>query len=109
MRQLGVTGHYQLSGSAGITPGAGGETFAQWLAETFADTPVEAQAEWASSRWAHVAPWVRPVWMGSWDFVFAACAGLLALVWVGGELVARRGRIAAGVRRAGVRIRGRRN
>ena len=109
MRQRGVTGHYALSGSADITPGAGGETFAQWLGDAFADTPVEAQAKWAASRWAHVSPWVRPVWMGSWDFVFAVCAGLLALAWVGGELIARRGRIAAGVRRVRVRIRGRRN
>ena len=66
---------------------------------TFADTPLEGPMNEFATRWAHVTPWLRPVWMSGWDFVWAIGAALVGLGWVSGELIAGRHKIVAGARR----------
>ena len=99
VRELNATGQYNVSGSAGVTPGSrAGSTLSQRMVATFAGTPIEPQVRWFASRWTHVTPWIRPVWMGSWDFLAATGAALLTLVWGAYELLSRRKRLAAAVR-----------
>ncbi|USZ69800.1 aryl-sulfate sulfotransferase (plasmid) [Halorussus salilacus] len=93
-------GSYDVSGSAGITPGTGERlTFSQWLSGAFAGTAVEAPADAFANRWSKIAPWVRPVWMGPWDFVGVVVAALVLVSWILGELVYNRKRIRNGVGR----------
>ncbi|UPV76555.1 arylsulfotransferase family protein (plasmid) [Halorussus limi] len=93
-------GDYKLTGSAGLTPGTGDKlTFSQWLTAAFAGTPVAEPVGSFATQWSKIAPWVRPVWMGPWDFVGAVVAGLLLVGWVLGELVYNRKRISSGVKR----------
>jgi hypothetical protein len=93
-------GQYDVTGSAGLTPGTGDRlTFSQWVSASFAGTPIDDQMNWFSNRWSKIAPWVRPVWMGPWDFVGVVLATLLALGWLLGELIYNRKRISSGVRR----------
>ncbi|WP_128478697.1 arylsulfotransferase family protein [Halorussus pelagicus] len=93
-------GDYDLTGSAGLTPGTGDKlTFSQWLTAAFAGTPVSEPVGSFATQWSKIAPWVRPVWMGPWDFVGAVVAGLLLVVWTLGELLYNRRRISNGVRR----------
>jgi hypothetical protein len=53
-----------------------------------------------ATQWAHVTPWLRPVWMSGWDFVYAIGALLLVLGWGGAELVLARHRVVGTVRNA---------
>ncbi|WP_135827138.1 aryl-sulfate sulfotransferase [Halorussus ruber] len=100
MADQNARGEYPITGSAGLTPGTGEKlTFSQWLTAAFAGTPIaEPMGEFAT-QWSKIAPWVRPVWMGPWDFVGAVAAGLLLVGWVFGELLYNRKRISSGVRR----------
>ncbi|MFB6086887.1 MAG: aryl-sulfate sulfotransferase [Haloarculaceae archaeon] len=91
IREQNATGRYRITGSAGLTPGTGDSlTFSQWLTNAFAGTPIDDQVEWLATRWAHITPWIRPVWMGPWDFVRTILAGLLAIGWLAGEGVYHR-------------------
>ncbi|MFC7078801.1 aryl-sulfate sulfotransferase [Halorussus caseinilyticus] len=93
-------GEYSLSGSAGLTPGTGDKlTFSQWLTTAFAGTPVSGPVGEFATQWSKIAPWVRPVWMGPWDFVGAVVAGLVIVGWLLGEVVYNRERISSGVKR----------
>ena len=97
---LNATGRYDVAGSAGLVPGTGDRlTVAQRLVRTTAGTPVEDEIRWFALRWAHVSPWVYPVWMDGWDFLGVLVAGLLLGGWLAGETVLERHRIAAYVRR----------
>ena len=81
-----ATGTATLTGSAALTPGTGERpTFATWMTNAFAGTPVKSEVAWLAERWAHVTPWIRPVWMGPWDFVQTILAGLLFVSWAGTE------------------------
>ncbi|QLH75807.1 aryl-sulfate sulfotransferase [Halosimplex rubrum] len=96
-----ASGAYGLNGSAALTPGATERaTFASWLHTTFAGTPISGQVDWVAERWAHIAPWVRPVWMNPWAFVAFLGAAAVTLGWAGGEAVYHRrwigGRLRAG-------------
>ncbi|WP_115865017.1 arylsulfotransferase family protein [Halorussus litoreus] len=92
-------GEYSISGSAGLIPGTGDRlTFSQWLSGAFAGTPVTQQVDWFANRWSKIAPWVRPVWMGPWDFVGAVLAAIVLLGWLLSEVVYNRQRIAGGVK-----------
>ena len=99
-RELNASGQYTMTGSAQLTPGTGDQvTFAQWLSNTFAGTPIAEQVTWLAQRWAHITPWIRPVWMGPWDFVAAALAGLVLVGWAGTELLYHRHRIRENITR----------
>ncbi|MFB6139983.1 MAG: arylsulfotransferase family protein [Halosimplex sp.] len=100
----GESGAYALNGSAALTPGATDRaTFAQWLRDTAAGTPVSGQVDWFAERWGHLAPWVRPVWMNPWAFVAVVGAALLSVAWAAGEAYYHRrwlaGRLRAGYAR----------
>jgi hypothetical protein len=93
-------GDYEVTGSAGLTPGTGDRlTFSQWLSAAFAGTVISDPVDSFAKRWGHVTPWIRPVWMGPWEFVGAVLAGLLLIGWVLSELVYNRKRISRGIKR----------
>lgn len=97
---MNASGSYTVSGSAGLVPGTGDRlTFPQRLQRTFAGTPVENEVQWFAIRWAHIAPWVYPVWMGSWDFVAIVAAVFIGIGWAGGEAILARHRLLAWLRR----------
>ena len=100
IRDLNASGSYDITGSANLTAG-GNESvgFAGRIRATFAGTALEGPMNEFATRWAHVTPWLRPVWMSGWDFVWAISALLVGFVWAGGELVAGRQQIVAGIRR----------
>ena len=86
-----ATGTATLTGSATLTPGTGDRlTFSKWMTNTFAGTPIDAEAAWFAERWAHVTPWIRPVWMSPWDFVRTILAGGILIGWFAIEGVSHR-------------------
>ena len=98
---MNASGEYDITGSAGLRAGEGERVgFAGQMRATFAETPLEGPMNEFATRWAHVTPWLRPVWMGGWDFVYAICGLLVLLGWTSAEVVLRRRRIADGVRSA---------
>ncbi|MFB6250168.1 MAG: aryl-sulfate sulfotransferase [Halobellus sp.] len=100
IRDLNASGTYAITGSANLTAGGGGGVgFAGRIRATFAGTALEGPMTEFATRWAHVTPWLRPVWMSGWDFVWAIGAGLVGLLWAGSELIVRRDRIAGGAKR----------
>ncbi|WP_135824965.1 arylsulfotransferase family protein [Halorussus ruber] len=99
MRDLGKSGDYDLSGSGLKVSGKDTKTVSFWLVETFEETPVAAQAEEFARFWAHVTPWIRPIWMTSWEFLAALLASGVLLAWGLGEVVYQRRRIRGGVAR----------
>ena len=104
----GATGAYSLNGSAALTPGASDRpTFADWVRDALAGTPLSEQADWFAERWAHVAPWIRPVWMTPWAFVSALGAAVVLLGWTGTEAVLRRDAIRTKLRGGYDRLRSR--
>ena len=100
IRDLNASGKYAITGSANLTAGGSDSVgFAGRIRATFSGTLLEGPMTEFATRWAHVTPWLRPIWMSGWEFVWAIGAGLVGLAWASGELVARRGRIAAGAKR----------
>lgn len=86
IREQNETGQVTLTGSAAITSGTGNAvTFAGLITNTFAGTPLNTEMAWFAERWAHVTPWIRPVWMGPWDFVWTVLAGLIMVGWLTAE------------------------
>jgi len=59
---------------------------------------VASRAESAATGYAHVEPWFRPVWMGSWAFLAFVLGAVLGLGWGGYETVRRRHAIANALR-----------
>jgi hypothetical protein len=94
IRQMNATGTYSLSGSAGLSPGSGALGFSQSVRATVAGTPVEGPAVALAEKWAHTAPWVRPVWLTTWQFFFLVVAALVAALWLVTELAVAGGRVA---------------
>ncbi|QZY00180.1 aryl-sulfate sulfotransferase [Halobaculum rubrum] len=108
MADQGVTGSYQIYGSAGLIEGTGDSlTFAAAVQNTFAGTVLAGPAVAFADTWSGVTPWIRPVWMGSWQFA-GAVAGLIVLLgWAFGEAFAAREAIGRGVRKAARDVRAR--
>ncbi|WP_079977609.1 aryl-sulfate sulfotransferase [Halococcus sediminicola] len=87
-----ATGNYTLSGSS--ESGLASQTrFSTWVAATAAGTPVQETVQSAAERYAHVTPFVRPVWLSSWAFAALVGALLVVLVWTVGEAIYQRRRI----------------
>jgi hypothetical protein len=96
---MDAEGSYALSGSAHRSPG--GTTAyspAEWATDTFASTPVEKPVDALATRWAHVTPWLRPVWMSGWELLWAVLGTLVLLGWLAGETYLRRGTIRTRLR-----------
>ena len=97
MADHGTTGRFAVSGGADDSP-ASRYHVADAVSDAGANTPLATQVDRVATTYAHVEPWVRPVWMGSWAFLSLVVGLLVGLGWAGAEAVVRRGRIAAGVR-----------
>ncbi len=100
MADQGVTGEYQVSGSANIDPGTGDRVkMSVLMANTFAGTSLEDDMQKYGEQWDQVTPFIRPIWMNEYAFIAALFAILLVLGWLIGELVYQRRRIYSGVSR----------
>ncbi|PSQ13445.1 arylsulfotransferase [Halobacteriales archaeon QS_7_69_60] len=97
MADHGTTGQFTVSGGADGSP-ASRYHVADAISDAGAKTPVTAEVDRVATTYAHVEPWIRPVWMGSWAFLSLVVGLLVGLGWAGAETVTRRDRIAAGVR-----------
>ena len=96
----GATGNATLHGSAGLVPGTGDRvSFAGRLQASFAGTALAGPATAFATRWAHITPWIYPVWMTGWDFAFLVAAVIVAAAWGVGEAVLARRQLVAGIRR----------
>ncbi|MDZ7702377.1 MAG: aryl-sulfate sulfotransferase [Halobacteriales archaeon] len=96
----GADGEATLHGSAGLTPGTGDRTsFAARLTATFAGTPLDGAATSFARRWAHITPWIYPVWMTGWDFALLLAALLVLLGWGLTEAVLARQELLSRARR----------
>jgi hypothetical protein len=101
MHDLGYRGSYNLTGTAGLTPGTeeGTLTFPEWLRATLGGVPVVGDpARELADLWQAGAQWVRPVWMAPWSFVYLVFGTLLTVAWGVAEAAYRRRRIVDGVR-----------
>jgi len=96
MADRGTPGEFTVSGGADDSPASRGHV-ADSIAAVGAGTPVESQAAAAATTYAHVEPWVRPVWMGSWTFLSFVLGLLVALGWGFVEVATRREHIVAGL------------
>jgi hypothetical protein len=103
MRDAGEAGDHDLSGSS-LSVGEG-ESVSFWIEKTFEGTAVESSAFAVARSWAHVTPWIRPVWMTSWEFLGVVFGVLALLLWGLGEVVYQRRRIWQGVSGAASRVR----
>ncbi|WP_458207586.1 aryl-sulfate sulfotransferase [Haladaptatus sp. NG-SE-30] len=100
MADQGVTGDYQVSGSANIDPGTGDRVkMSVFLANTFDGTSYEDDMRYYGERWDQVTPFIRPIWMSEYAFIAALFAILLVLGLIVGELVYQRQRLYYGVKR----------
>jgi hypothetical protein len=103
--EQGASGSYTVHGGDGEGP-AGSYTVADAIADAGSGTPVEKQTNELAARWAHVEPWIRPAWMGSWTALSVALGGVFAVVWGAGEAVVNRRRLSAALRSRLDRLRG---
>ncbi|USZ66880.1 aryl-sulfate sulfotransferase [Halorussus salilacus] len=92
---MNASGDHDLTGSSLSVRDGEGVSF--WTVETFEDTPVEAQATEFARTWAHVTPWIRPVWMTGWEFLALMVGSVAVVGWGLGEVVYQRRRIRRGV------------
>ncbi|MFW6003607.1 MAG: aryl-sulfate sulfotransferase [Halanaeroarchaeum sp.] len=100
IRDMGAEGSYDLTGSAELEPGEQrNESFDQWVSRQATGTVVEEPVDAVTTRWRHLTPWIRPVWMDSWTLASAAGALLVATIWGTAELVYARKRLAATAKR----------
>ena len=108
IRDMNASGSYAITGSANLTAGGEGSVgFDGRIRATFAGTVLEAPMNEFATRWAHVTPWLRPVWMSGWDLVWAIGAAIVGVAWAGGEVVFHRRRLFAGGRRLATGLRDR--
>ncbi|WP_435157667.1 arylsulfotransferase family protein [Haladaptatus sp. DFWS20] len=100
MADQGVTGKYQVSGSANIDPGTGDRVkMSILLGNTFSGTSLEQDMREYGELWDQATPFIRPIWMNEYAFIAVIFATLLVLGWLIGELVYQRRRIYYGVKR----------
>jgi hypothetical protein len=103
--ELNASGTYRVRG--GNRTGATWRTTpAAWLRERAAGTPVSGPATRLADRWAHVVPWVRPVWLAPWAVPPLLFAALLLVGWGAVEGWLARRRLLAGLERAAARVGG---
>ena len=91
-RDLGVTGSYQLQENYPENEFKK-RSFKETLITTFEGTFLDQYVTQFSTRWAHVAPWIYPIWMSDWDFAGIVSAMIILLCWFSVELAYQRRRI----------------
>lgn len=84
MRAVGASGATVVHGGAGMGP-AGSRTPADVLARIGEGTPLHDQFLWLARGYAHVVPWLRPVWLAPWAFAYLVAGVLLGVAWGIGE------------------------
>ncbi|WP_152043338.1 aryl-sulfate sulfotransferase [Salinigranum salinum] len=104
MRDLGVAGSYEVHGGVGLDPGVRADVPAA-LRRTFAGTPLEGTADTVATRWAHVVPWIRPIWLSDWGVARVLVASVVLSGWGVGELVVARRRLVGHLRAAADAVR----
>lgn len=93
IREMNASGNYPITGSANLTTvSSGGAGVAGWVRTTFTETPLAEPANTIATQWAHITPWIRPVWMTEWDLVFTLASTITATTWLVAELIAARQR-----------------
>jgi hypothetical protein len=97
MADHGTTGSYAVAGGADDSPAAR-YTVADAIADLGAGTPLQSTAASLAKRYAHVEPWIRPVWMTSWAFLAFVLGAVLGLGWGGYEALRRRHAFADALR-----------
>jgi len=96
MRDINASGNYPITGSANLTTVSNnGAGVADWLRTTFTGTPLAEPASAIATQWAHITPWIRPVWMTGWDLLFALGSLITGATWLICELIAARRRLLA--------------
>ena len=101
-----ATGTANLTGSAALSPGTGDDlTFAEWVTKMVAGTPMESEMTWLAERWAHITPWIRPIWMDSWDFARTILAGGIFIGWITVDGMSHRTQIVEYLKNFGCRVR----
>ncbi len=108
MHDLGYRGSYNLTGTAGLTPGTeeDGRLFPGWLRANFGGLPVVGDpARALADRWQAGAQWVRPVWMAPWSFVYLVFGALSTLIWALAEGLYQRRRLVSAIRTITDRVR----
>ena len=93
-----ASGNYTLSGSSGGGPENQGR-FSTWVSSAAAGTPVQKPVQSLAERYAHVTPFVRPVWLSSWAFAALLGALLVLVAWAFAEALYQRRRIRRGFAR----------
>ncbi|HET7324107.1 MAG TPA: aryl-sulfate sulfotransferase, partial [Halococcus sp.] len=86
--EMNVSGIYTLSGGGEGGP-ADDTGFSSWVAAMTAGTPLQNSVGFAAERYAHVVPFIRPVWLSSWGFAAVVCALCIAFPWLLFEVVYR--------------------
>ncbi|WP_440008143.1 arylsulfotransferase family protein [Halomicrococcus sp. SG-WS-1] len=99
MSDVGVTGEYDVTGSANLEPGGDRIKMSVFLSNTFAGTPFQEEMQRLGETWDQATPFIRPIWMDEYAFIAAILAGLLLVGWVFGEGVYHRRRIYHGIRK----------
>ena len=95
--EQGVNGTFGVHGGADRGPQAR-YTVAEAIEDAGSGTPLQGVTGWLSRQYAHVEPWIRPVWMSSWAALSSALGAVLAAGWGLRRLVARRRRIYEALR-----------
>ena len=96
MRDINASGNYPITGSANLTTVSNnGVGVADWARTTSAGTPLAEPASAIATQWAHVTPWIRPVWMTGWDLLFALGSLIIVMMWLIGEVITARQRLLA--------------
>ena len=96
-RDMGVLGSYQLQENHPENEFKE-RSFKETLTTTFEGTFLDQHVTNFATRWAHIAPWIYPVWMSDWDFAGIVSAIFILFCWLSAELVLRRKIIIAYVR-----------
>ncbi|WP_135533484.1 aryl-sulfate sulfotransferase [Halostella pelagica] len=95
--EQGASGSYTVHGGDDEGP-AGRYTVADAIIDVGSGTVIEDGTNELATRWAHIEPWVRPVWMDSWTALSVALGGVLTVFWGLSEVVLNRRRLFAAVR-----------
>ena len=103
MTEVGTTGTYRLHGGQSEIAASVGP--AEWAALRLSGTPLGGAAADLSTKWSHVVPWIRPVWLPPWGFAYLLVAAVVVVAWGGVEAWWSRRRIGSGIRKAGAAVR----
>jgi hypothetical protein len=103
IRSQNATGAHAVRGASGTDGRLGSSEIPIWIADASGEDSVTGTTRRIAARWAHLEPWVRPIWMSSRALLATLAAVLVGLV----QLVRWRGPIrtrAAGMARDGAAV-----